>query len=85
MAVVQKGEKMPINIGGITINEDGTITGQIIDFEPVVHCEDCEFSSTPEWDSDKVYCTKQDNWFKINEYCHLGRRKRREDEADRRR
>lgn len=28
---------MPINIGGITINEDGTITGQIIDYAPVRH------------------------------------------------
>lgn len=28
---------MPINIGRITINEDGTITGRIIDFVPVKH------------------------------------------------
>lgn len=46
-----------------------------VDAEPVVRCEDCEFSSTPDWDSDEVYCTKHSNWFKINGYCHLGRRK----------
>lgn len=41
----------------------------------VVRCKDCQFSCTPKWNSDEVYCTKHDNWFKINGYCHLGRRK----------
>lgn len=43
--------------------------------ERIVECEDCQFSSTPEWDSDEVYCTKHNNWFRFNGYCHLGRRK----------
>ncbi len=46
-----------------------------VDAEPVVRCKDCQFSLMPEWDSDEVYCTKHDNWFKMNGYCHLGRRK----------
>lgn len=45
-----------------------------VDAVPVVRCEDCEFSSKPDWDSDEVYCTKHNNWFKINGYCHLGRK-----------
>lgn len=48
-----------------------------VDAVPVVRCEDCEFSLKPEWDSDEVYCTKHNNWFKINGYCHLGRKERR--------
>lgn len=46
----------------------------VVDAEPVVRCKDCEFSSTPEWDSDEVYCSKHNNWFKFNGYCHLGRK-----------
>lgn len=51
-----------------------------VDAVPVVRCKDCESSITPRWDSDEVYCAKHGNWFKINGYCHLGRKKK--DEAD---
>lgn len=54
-----------------------------VDAVPVVRCKGCESSITPEGNSDEVYCTKHNNWFKINGYCHLGRKKK--DEADRRR
>lgn len=54
-----------------TKREVGTYCEDIVS---VVRCKDCEFSSMPEWDSDEVYCTKHNNWFKINGYCHLGRR-----------
>lgn len=46
-----------------------------VDAVSVVRCKDCKFSSMPEWDSDEVYCTKHDNWFKFNGYCHLGMKK----------
>lgn len=45
-----------------------------VDAVEVVRCKNCEFSSMPEWDNDEVYCSKHNNWFKINGYCHLGRR-----------
>ena len=54
-----------------------------VDAVPVVRCKDCESSITPQRDSDEVYCAKHGNWFKINGYCHLGRKKK--DETDRRR
>jgi hypothetical protein len=46
-----------------------------VDGVKLVRCEDCKYSLTPDWDSDEVYCTKHNNWFKIDGYCHLGRKK----------
>lgn len=53
-----------------------------VDAVEAVRCKDCEFASMPQWDGEEVYCTKHNNWFKINGYCHLGRRKRKEDETN---
>lgn len=47
---------------------------EVVDAVPVIRCKDCEFSSPPDWGWDEVYCTKHNNWFKNNGYCHLGRR-----------
>ena len=59
---------MPINIGGITINEDGTIMGRIIDFEPVKQ-ERCEFCKDGKTFLGAVLVLGNDgNWHSIR-YC----------------
>ena len=49
----------------------------------MVECKDCEFALRSQGNDEEAYCFKHGNWFKINGYCHLGRKKK--DEADRRR
>lgn len=58
----------------VTIDKETGLPVMDNSFARVVWCKDCEFSITPEGDSDEVYCTKHNNWFKNNGYCHLGRR-----------